>query len=53
MRQGGRFLVLFEGGRRRVGPRFHLFFSNVNQRNEGAGCVQDFLALPQGWKDSP
>ena len=43
--QGGRFLVLFKGGRRRVTPRFHLFISNVNQRNGGAGWVQgDFLA---------
>ena len=24
--KGGRFLVLFESGRRRVSPRFHLFF---------------------------
>ena len=23
----------------RVSPRFHLFVSDVNQRNEGAGCV--------------
>ena len=43
--QGGRFLVLFKGERRRVTPRFHLFISNVNQRNGGAGWVQgDFLA---------
>ena len=39
--QGERFLVLFEGERRRVSPRFHL---DVNQRHEGAGCVQDILA---------
>ena len=26
---------------RRVGPRFHLFVSDVNQRNKGAGCCQD------------
>ena len=29
------------------------FFSDVNQRNEGAGSVQDFLAWLQGWKDCP
>ena len=46
--QGGRFLVLFEGGGRRVSPRFHLFVSDVNQRNQGAGCVQDIFAWPQG-----
>ena len=46
--QGGRFLVLFEGGGRRVSPRFHLFDSDVNQRNQGAGCVQDIFAWPQG-----
>ena len=28
---GERFLVLFEGGGRRVSPRFHLFVSDVNQ----------------------
>ena len=31
--QGGRFLVLFKGRGRRVGPRFYLFLS-VNQRNK-------------------
>ena len=35
MWQGGRF----EGGGCRVIPRFHCFVSDVNQRNEGAGCV--------------
>ena len=49
--QGWRFLVLFEGRGR--SPRFHLFVSDVNQQNEGAGCVQDILAWLQGWKDSP
>ena len=34
--QGGRFPVLFNSGRRRVRPRFHLFVSDANQRNEGA-----------------
>ena len=48
-----RFLVLFKCGGRRMGRRFHLFISGVNQRNVGAGCVQDFLVWPQGWKDSP
>ena len=49
--QGRRFLVLFKGRGRMVGPRY--LFVSVNQRNEGAGCVQDFLAWLQGWKDSP
>ena len=34
--QGGRFLILFNGGERRVSPRFHLFLSDVNQGKEGA-----------------
>ena len=33
---GGMFLVLFKGGKRRVSPGFHLFVSGVNQGNEGA-----------------
>ena len=49
--KGERFLVLFKRLGLRVGPRFHLFVSDVNQRN-GAGYVQYFLACPQGWKDS-
>ena len=49
--QGGRFLVLFKSLGRRVGSRFHLFVSDVNQRN-GGGCVQYFLACSSGWKDS-
>ena len=28
------------------------FVSDVNQRNEVAGCVQDILAWRQGWKGS-
>ena len=28
------------------------FVSDVNQRNEVAGCVKDILAWRQGWKDS-
>ena len=34
--QGGRFPVLFNSGGRRVKPRFYLFVSDANQRNEGA-----------------
>ena len=51
--QGGRFLVLFNNWGLRVSPRYHLLVSDVDQRNEGAGWVQDYLAWPQGWKDSP
>ena len=50
--EGGRFLVLFKGGGYRVSPRFHLIVSDVNQRNEEAVWVQDFLAWPLGWKNS-
>ena len=32
--------------------KIHLFISDVNKGNEGVGWVQDFLAWPQGWKDS-
>ena len=28
------FLLLFKDGERRVSPRFHLFFSDVNQWSE-------------------
>ena len=49
--QGKRFLVLFKSGGRRLCPRFHLFVSDVNQPNEGAGWLQDYLVRPQGWKD--
>ena len=52
-REGGRFLILFKVGGRRVSPRFYLFVSDVNQRNEGAGYVQDILAWLHGWKDLP
>ena len=51
--QGGMFAVLFKSGGRRVSPRMHLFFSDVNQQNEGAGCVQNILAWPQKLKYSP
>ena len=33
--QGRRFPVLFKVGGIRVRPRFHLFVSDPNQRNEG------------------
>ena len=49
----GRFLVIFNGGGHRVAPRFHLFVSDVDQWNEGAGRVQDHLAWSERWKDSP
>ena len=51
--QGGRFLVLFKSGRRRLSPRFHLFVFDVKQRNKGTGCIQDILTWLQGWTDSP
>ena len=51
--EGGRFIILFKVGGRRVSPRFYLFVSDFNQRNEGAGCVQDILAWLHGWKYSP
>ena len=41
-----------QGGRHKMISRFHLFVSDVNQRDEGVGWVQDFLAWSQGWKDS-
>ena len=42
--QGGRFLVVFKGGGRRVTPRFHLFVSDVDQKNDCIGWVKDDLA---------
>ena len=45
--QGERLLISFKGGGCRVRPRFHLFVSDANQRNEEAGCVQDISAWPQ------
>ena len=51
--QGERFLILFKGGGCRVSSRLYLFVSDVNQRNEGAGCVQDIVAWPQWWNESP
>ena len=51
--KGGRYLNLFKVSHlHKMSPRFHLFFSDVNQGNEGMGWVQDFLAWLQGWKDS-
>ena len=41
--QGQRFLVLSKGGCRKVSPRFHLFVSDVDQRNEGAEWVLEYL----------
>ena len=35
--QGGRYLVLFKDGGHKMSPRFHLFVSDVNQRNQGVG----------------
>ena len=43
-------LGFIQGWGCRVGPRFHLFVSDVNQQNKGVGCVQDFFAWLQGWK---
>ena len=51
--KGGRYLVLFNGGGHKTSPRFHLFVSDVNLGNERVGFVQDFLAWPQGCKESP
>ena len=35
-------------------PRFHLFVSDVDQQwKKGVGWVQDYLAWPQGLKESP
>ena len=50
--RSGRFLVIFKGGGHRVAPRFHLFVSDVDQWNEGAGWVQDYLVWLERWKDS-
>ena len=30
-----------------MSSRFHLFVSDVDQGNEGAGLVQDYLAWPE------
>ena len=44
--KGRRYLILFKDGEHKMSPRFLLFVSNVNQRNEGVEWVQDFLAWP-------
>ena len=36
-----------------MSPRFHPFDSDVNQAHKGVGCVKDFLAWLQVWKDFP
>ena len=46
-------LGCIRGWGRRVAPRFDLFVSDVDQRNEEAGWVKDYLAWPEKWKDSP
>ena len=46
--EDGRFPVLFTCGGRRVRPRFHLFVSDADQRNERAWCVQDILEILNG-----
>ena len=45
-------LVLSKNGGPSVGPRFHLFVSDVNERNEETVWVQNFLAWPQGWNET-
>ena len=50
--KGGRFLVLFNAGGCRTSVRLHAFVFNVNQRNDGARWVLDFLAWLQGWENS-
>ena len=52
--QGGRFPALFKSRGHIVGPRYHLFVSDVDQQlNKGAGWAQDYLAWPEEWEDSP
>ena len=51
--KSGSYLVLFKDRGHKISPRFHLFVSDVNQRNKGVRWVQDFLPWPQGWKNSP
>ena len=41
------FLISFKDGGRKVSPSFHLFVLDVNQGDEEAGGVQDFLAWSQ------
>ena len=49
----GSFLVISKGGKCRMAPRFNIFVSDVVQQNAGVGWVQDYLAWPERWKDSP
>ena len=35
--EGGRFLVLFKGGGRRVSPKYHIFVFDINQGNKETG----------------
>ena len=42
--EGGKCLDLFKDGRHKMGPKFHIFVSDVNQGNEEVRWVQDFLA---------
>ena len=44
-------LVSFRYVEHMVIPRFHLLVFDMNQENEEAGGVQDFLMWPQGWND--
>ena len=48
--EGGRFLVLFKGGGRRVALKFHLFVFDVNQGNKEAGwnCHWNCMYLFEG-----
>ena len=41
--KGGRYLVLFKGGRHKLSPGFHLFVSNVNQGNKRGDGIKIFL----------
>ena len=50
--EGGRPLALIKSEGYRTSLRFHLLVSSVNQGNEGARQVQDFLMCLQGSKDS-
>ena len=47
--EGGKFLVLFKGGKHRISPRFCLFFTDVNQGNEGVG-LKIFLCVHRDGK---
>ena len=45
--EGGRFLILFKGGKHRVSPRFYLFVSDVNQGKDN--LKKNFMAPYYGW----